>query len=61
MSWTLPLPMLLFADIVALCPLPQSWCAGRRHCRGWWRRPSLEVIAAVWAMWITYWLLEQRR
>jgi hypothetical protein len=61
-SWTLPLPLLLFAGVVALLPLMALV-----------RRPTsaprlvmevfvtaLAVIAAVWGGWLALWLIEQR-
>ena len=62
MSWLLPLPLLLFAGVVALLPLA-----------GLVRRPTsaprlvvetcvttLAVIALVWLAWVALWLIEQR-
>jgi hypothetical protein len=62
MSWTLPLPLLLFASVVALLPVASLV-----------RRPTsalrliveafavtLGVIAAVWAGWVALWLIEHR-
>jgi hypothetical protein len=60
-SWLLPVPLLLFAGIVALVPL--AALAGRPTSV-----PRLvaeafmvagAVIAAVWAGWVLLWLLEQ--
>jgi hypothetical protein len=62
MNWVLPLPLLLFAGILALVFVPTLA-----------RRPvslprlaleaflsALVVVGAVWVLWIAYWLLEQR-
>jgi hypothetical protein len=62
MSWTLPVPLLLFAGVVALLPLVAIV-----------RRPTsaprlvveacavtLAVIATVWLAWVALWLIEQR-
>jgi hypothetical protein len=61
-SWTLPMPLLLFAGVVAIWPLAALV-----------RRPTstprlimeasaatLAVIAVVWAGWAFLWLFEQR-
>jgi hypothetical protein len=61
-SWTLPVPLLLFAGVVALLPLAAVV-----------RRPTstprllveafavtVAVIALVWLAWVVLWLLEQR-
>jgi hypothetical protein len=61
-SWILPVPLLLFAGVVALLPLPAVV-----------RRPTsvsrlvveafvvtIAVIAAVWAGWLLLWLVEHR-
>jgi hypothetical protein len=62
MRWTLPVPLLLFAGVVALLPLAALV-----------RRPSstprlvveafitvLAVIGAFWLAWVALWLVEQR-
>jgi hypothetical protein len=62
MRWILPLPLLIFAGVIALLPLVALV-----------RRPTstprlvveaiavtLAVIAAVWAGWVALWLIEQR-
>jgi hypothetical protein len=62
MSWILPVPLLLFAGMVALRPLAALM-----------RRPTaaprlfsvafvtaLAIIALVWLAWVPLWLLEQR-
>jgi hypothetical protein len=62
MSWTLPVPLLLFAGLVALLPLATLV-----------RRPTtaprlvvevfvtaLAVIGAFWLAWVALWVIEQR-
>ena len=62
MSWTLPIPLLLFASVVVLLPLPALA-----------RRPvspprlvveafgtTLAVVGIVWLAWVALCLLEQR-
>ena len=62
MSWTLPVPLLLFAGVVALWPLaavvrrPKS--APRLVAEVF--VPTLAVIALVWLAWVARWLLEHR-
>jgi hypothetical protein len=62
MSWTLPLPLLLFAGAVVLLPLvavvrrPTS--APRLVGEAF--AVTIAVIAAVCVGWILLWLLEQR-
>ena len=62
MSWILPVPLLLFAGVVALLPLARLL---RRPVSG----PrllveafvtALAVVAVVWLAWIARWLVEHR-
>jgi hypothetical protein len=62
MSWILPVPLLLFAGVVAVWPLvdvvrrPTS--APRLLAAAF--VTTLAVIGAVWANWVLLWLIEQR-
>ncbi len=62
MSWVLPVPLLLFAGIVALLPLavlvrrPMSAprLAGEAFL------VTLGVMAVFWVGWLALWMVEQR-
>jgi hypothetical protein len=62
MSWSLPVPLLLFAGGVALLPLTalvrRPTSAPRLVVEAF--AVALAVIAVVWAGWILLWLLEHR-
>jgi hypothetical protein len=62
MSWTLPLPLVLFAGAIALLPLAaivrRSTSASRLVAEAF--VTALAVIALVWLAWVALWLIEQR-
>jgi hypothetical protein len=62
MNWTLPVPLLLFAGVVALLPLAalvrRSTSVSRLVAEVF--AVTLAVLFAVWAARILLWLIEQR-
>ena len=62
MSWTLPLPLLLFAGVVAIWPLAalvrRPTSAPRLVAEAF--LTALAAIAFAWLAWVTLWLIEQR-
>ena len=62
MSWTLPLPLLLFAGVVALLPLvvivQRPTSTPRLMCAAF--VTALAVIGAFWLAWAARWLFAQR-
>jgi hypothetical protein len=62
MSWSLPVPLLLFADAVAQVPLAaivrRPTSAPRLVVEAF--AVTLLVIAAVWAGWLLFWAIEHR-
>ena len=62
MSWILPVPLLLFAGVVALLPLAalvrRSTSVPRLMAEVF--TTALAVIAAVWMGWVLLWPIEQR-
>jgi hypothetical protein len=62
MNWTLPLPLLAFAGVIALLPLAalarRPTSAPRLVVEAF--LAALAVIALVWLAWAALWLVEQR-
>jgi hypothetical protein len=62
MNWTLPLPLLLFAGVVALWPLAalmrRPTSAPRLIAEAF--AVAIAVIGAFWLGWLALWLIEQQ-
>jgi hypothetical protein len=62
LSWALPTPLLLFAGVVALWPLPAvvRWPTSGLPLFVEALGITLAVIALIQLAWLAFWLLEQR-